>query len=275
MKVTIIAPCGNVDGDRLGSGVHRLQQLGFEVDVHPQCFVHGLYSAGSPEVRLAALTEATGDVLWCARGGYGAAKLLPLMENMQPMTRKTIVGYSDVTALHAFLAHRWGWRTIHGPMPAANQTLPESDWTATAEVVRGGVPAPTQLQWITDAPHTPITGPLVGGNLSVWNTLSGTPWQPSANGSLLLLEDIREAGYAVDRMVTQLRQAGGFDGVKAIVLGSFTGGPEDDALAEIFGGLGIPVAAGHEAGHGRRCPPVLLHARHTLDTDGKLHCHSD
>ncbi|MEM6313020.1 MAG: LD-carboxypeptidase [Planctomycetota bacterium] len=270
MKVTIVAPCGNVNLTRLNAGVARLQQLGFDVDVHPQCFAKGKYSAGPAALRLQALLEAVGDVVWCARGGYGSAKMLPLMEGVQPTGRKTFVGYSDATALHPFLAHRWGWRTIHGPMPAAAQTLPDEDWQATAEVVRGGRPAPVQLTWLTDPPTQAITGPLVGGNLTVWNTLTGTPWQPSADGAMLLLEDIREDGYAIDRMMTQLRQAGGLSGVRAIVLGSFTRGPDADELAKLFGDLGVPVALGHEASHGRRCPPVVLNVEHTLGVDGVL-----
>lgn len=275
MKVIVVAPCGPVDLERLGRGAERLSRLGFEVHVHRQCAATAPFTAGSDEVRFEAFMDAANDpaadVVWCARGGYGATRLLPMLQNAHQPPPKTLVGYSDVTALHAFVQDRWGWKTVHGPMPAANQDVPDQDWQATADVVRGAKTPPVKLEVIVP-PAGPIEAPLVGGNLSVWNSLTGTPWQPETREKLLFLEDIREEGYSVDRMVTQLSQAAGIRQAAGIVLGSFTRGADAEELREIFAPLGLPTVMGHEAGHGDRCPPVLLNARHRLEPDGTLTC---
>jgi muramoyltetrapeptide carboxypeptidase len=275
MKVTVIAPCGPADPERLDRGTERLRRLGFEVHVHPQCAATAPFTAGSDEVRFEAFMDAandpTADVVWCARGGYGATRLLPMLQNAHRPPPKTLVGYSDVTALHAFVQDRWGWRAVHGPMPAAKQEVPDEDWQAMADVVRGGKTAPVKLAVITP-PAGPIEAPLVGGNLSVWNCLTGTPWQPETREKLLFLEDINEEGYNVDRMVTQLSQAAGIRQAVGIVLGSFTRGAEAEDLREVFLPLGLPAVMGHHAGHGGRCPPVLLNRTHRLEPDGTLTC---
>ena len=182
-----------------------------------------------------------------------------------------LVGYSDVTALHAFVADRWGWTTIHGPMPAAKQDVPAADWQATADMVRGQVPAPVALSPLRPL-QAPVETMLVGGNLSVWTSLSGTPWQPLVRDRLLFLEDTNEEGYNVDRLATQLWQAAGLPYVAGVVLGQFTNGATANDVKEVFAPLGVPVYSGHPAGHGDRCRPILLHRRHRLAPDGTLSC---
>ena len=280
MNVTVVAPCGPDSPLKLANGVGRLEDMGFAVTVDPQCYATTRYTAGPDAVRAAALFRAARDpgcdVVWCARGGYGATRLLPTLEasHAPPPTTsgrpKTIVGFSDVTALHHFAAHRWGWRTVHGPMVCTKHREPDADFRATAAVVRGEAPAYAALHWLTAAPDAPIDAPIVGGNLSVWATLTGTPFQPSPGGSILFLEDVREEGYAIDRMLTQLRQAGGLAGVRAFVLGPFTKGPAEDELPGLFDDFGVPVAATLPSGHGDECAPLVLNAPHRLGVDGSL-----
>ena len=280
MNVTVVAPCGPDVPLRLANGVGRLEDLGFAVAVDPQCYATARYTAGPDAVRAAAFLRAAFDpacdVVWCARGGYGATRLLPILagSHAPPLCNsgrpKTLVGFSDVTALHAFCAHRWGWRTVHGPMVVTSYREPDDDFRRTAALVRGGPPTYAALRWLTGAPQEPIVAPLVGGNLSVWNAMTGTPHQPTAAGAIAFFEDVREEGYSIDRMLTQLRQSGGLSGVRAFVLGPFTKGPADDELPGLFDDFGVPVAATLPSGHGDQCAPVLLNAPHRLSPDGSL-----
>jgi muramoyltetrapeptide carboxypeptidase len=123
MKISIVAPSAVVPQVELGLGVERLEAAGFVPRVHAQVRKKHLFFAGSDEVRAKGFYEAANDpateALWCARGGYGSFRLLPLLEKLKkPARRKLLVGYSDSTALMEFVRQRWGWATLHGPMPS-------------------------------------------------------------------------------------------------------------------------------------------------------------
>jgi muramoyltetrapeptide carboxypeptidase len=145
------------------------------------------------------------------------------------------------------------------------------------------------LTWLTEP--VDVSGDLIGGNLSLWAAMTGTPYPPAAaRGKIVFFEDIGEKFYRIDRMVTQIRQAGLLDGAAAIVLGDFTncdddavkmvGGPREtkvplrpqydwaQAVAEIFGGLGVPVATGLPVGHGPNFAPLPLGAVFEITGDG-------
>ena len=131
--------------------------------------------------------------------------------------------------LHEFVRTRWGWHTLHAPMPAASNfaSLDPAEWQAIVDYVRGRSAATRRgqhatLAWITDPPAAPIRAELIGGNLSLWASLAGTPYAAAGAGKILFLEDIDEPFYRIDRMMVQLEQAGAFDGAAAIVLGDFT-----------------------------------------------------
>jgi muramoyltetrapeptide carboxypeptidase len=323
MRVGIVAPaspCGQVE---LELGLERLGREGFDMVVHPQCARRHFTFAGTDDERAGAFCEVARDrdidVVWCARGGYGAARLLPILERMTqqngPPPRKLLVGYSDVTVLHEFVRCRWNWPTLHAPMPAADLSVIKSDeWRATVELVkRNRPPIPYErpcLSFITDRPGEPITGKLIGGNLSLWQSLIGTPWQPDVRGKILFLEDLSEPFYRIDRMFTHLVQSGGLDGAAAVVLGDFTDCKDEthrvlkppateeereqiranraaaprvplrktydqrEAFDVIFGEvgkrLGIPIATGLPVGHGPNFAPLPLGATYVLQPDGTL-----
>ncbi|MGB7158720.1 MAG: LD-carboxypeptidase [Tepidisphaeraceae bacterium] len=292
-------------------GVSHLRASGFEPVVHEQVPKQHFTFAGADDERAAALyaqaNDSTLPVLWAARGGYGAARLLPLLEELTVRCgipqKKLLVGYSDVTVLHEFVRARWGWSTLHAPMPAAANfaTLDAEEYAAIVAYVKGRpADAPWAhhaLSWMTNAPGAPIHGELVGGNLSLWQSLAGTPWQPSGAGKILFLEDLGEPYYRIDRMVTQIAQAGMLNGAAAIVLGDFCDCKDEDnqclasadgtdkkslrrtydereAFEEIFGTvgrrMGVPVAYGLPVGHGPHFAPLPLGAQYVLQTDGTL-----
>ncbi len=308
MRVGIFAPSSVVPRIEFEMGVDRIRDAGLEVRVHPQCFKKHLFWAGADEARARALLDMAVDpkidVLWSARGGYGAARLLPMLERetrrIKRLPPKLLVGYSDSTALMDFVVSEWKWSTLHAPMPGLKEFARISDagLVRILEAVQGlAVPRWKSLKFLTGNSFSEICAPLVGGNLSVWASLVGTPYQPRANGKILFLEEIGESHYRIDRMTQQLLQAGAFEGVRAIILGTFSDCEDAvpsvlasrkgdrmvplrprltlrKALGEIFGEvgdrLGIPVACGLPVGHGGGYSPLPLGASYAFRSDGTL-----
>lgn len=235
LRVGVVAPCSAVGQIELGFGVEFLEQSGFDVAVHDQCSRQHFTFAGTDDQRAGAFYEYACnpqiDVIWSARGGYGAGRLLPLLKTMTEQRgvppRKLLVGYSDVTMLHEFVRKHWGWATLHAPMPAANlRALKPQEWQATVELVCGGRPPipweQAKLEFLTDPPAKPLRAELVGGNLSLWSSLAGTAQQPKCRRKLVFLEDLSERPYRIDRMFTQIVQSGMLDGAAGVILGDFT-----------------------------------------------------
>jgi muramoyltetrapeptide carboxypeptidase len=310
MEVAVVASSSQVPQAELDTGIAHLKKMGFDVTLYPQARTRHFTYAGTDDERAAALFDAAMNprfqIVWCARGGYGATRILPLLERLEnergTPPRKLLIGYSDVTALHAFVGPRWGWATLHGLMPASNDFVPSAaEVLATIELAKGQRP---RLEWenarltfLTPAPREAIEAPLVGGNLTLLAAMCGTPYFPNLCDTILFLEDVGEAWYRLDRMMTQLLQAGALEGVRAVLLGNFKDCrddvtppaprpgepqkpmlrepiPEDQAMAEIFGSLGqrlgVPVAKGLPIGHGPDHWPLPLNASYQLDPFGRL-----
>jgi muramoyltetrapeptide carboxypeptidase len=310
--VGIFAASSIVPQIEFNAGVTHLRASGFEPRLESQVTSAEFLFPGSDEARAEAIYRLATDpslrVLWAARGGYGAGRLLPLLDRLTrergaPPKGKLLVGYSDVTVLHEFVRTRWGWSTLHAPMPAAANfaSLDPAEWRAIVAFVRGEqADAPwarATLRWMTEPPSGTIEAELIGGNLSLWAALRGTPWGPSGAGKIIFLEDVDEAFYRIDRMMIQLEQSGAFDGAAAIVLGDFTACKDEnnqcladaatgakkplrtvfeqpEAFARIFGDLGrrvgVPVAEGLPVGHGPHYAPLPLGARYELSPGGAL-----
>ncbi|MFF4195735.1 LD-carboxypeptidase [Nonomuraea sp. NPDC001831] len=276
--VAIVMPSGPPSPVLFQRGVERLEALGLKVVAG----AHALdrqdldYLAGQDAARAADLQAAWCDpavsVVFCGRGGYGAARLLGLLDwdAMRAAGPKVLVGSSDITALHNAFAIELGVPTLHGPMTACDTIAAEqgpeprsweSLWAALAgesATVRGDrVLAPGRAE-----------GVLTGGNLSLLASMCGTRYQPSFDGKLALLEDIGEEPYRIDRMLTQLLQAGAFDGVRGIALGSWVDcGDPYPVLADRLAPLGVPVVAGLPVGHGSPQMSVWLGELGVIDTE--------
>jgi muramoyltetrapeptide carboxypeptidase len=217
----------------LDLGVERLRNSGFQVRVDARCKRKHFLFAGTDSERAQALIEAAWDspeqIVWCARGGYGANHLLSYLERATAERgkppRKTLVGFSDITPLLEFARARWGWGAVHGPVPASKwfTVLSAREWKELEATVLGErVSAKWRGKFLGSVrPVAELTGEVLGGNLAVWMILQGTPWAPSMEGKMLFLEDLAESPSRLDRMVTHLEQSGGLHGVRAILLGEF------------------------------------------------------
>lgn len=276
--LAIIAPAGPGADEQVQLVPALLAAHGYVARLYPSCQARGGYLAGPDALRLADLHAAIADpsvaAIWCLRGGYGSGRLLDQIDaDLVRRHPKLLIGYSDITALHA-LWDRAGLITLHAPMPASDLVRPghEADAAALFELLRHGLPRGSVLApaLAADALRRPGTasGRLVGGNLSLLASLCGTPWQLCCEGALLFIEDVSESLYRVDRLLLQLRLAGMLSAAAGFVLGSFTEDEDPRAVLEdALGDLGKPVLGGWPAGHGMPNRPLPLGVMATLDAD--------
>lgn len=266
--LSVIAPSGPFDRERFEAGVEWLEKR-YEVRYDEGIFSKEGYLAGSDERRLdelvAALVAPDVDAILCARGGYGATRLLPSLDPiMVSNANKLLVGFSDVTALHA-LWSRAKVRSIHAPMVSALATASDGlreSWCDALEGRKAG------RHWdLATEVFGYGEGAFFGGNLAVLAALLGTQYVPDVTGKILFLEDVGERPYRIDRMLTSLLQAGWFDVCAGVVLGAFTEGEPgtdgvsvEDVLRERLGGLAVPVVSGFPAGHIDNNAPLVFGA---------------
>ncbi|MGW5372313.1 S66 peptidase family protein [Streptomyces sp. NPDC004009] len=281
-RVAVVAPSGPVAEERLQAGLDVLRGWDLDPVVAPHVLDrHGElgYLAGADADRAADLQRAwcdpAVDAVLCARGGYGAQRMADLLdwEAMRAAGPKVFVGFSDITVLHQAFATRLGLVTLHGPAAAG------VDFTKNAraqEHLRATLFAPeTVLALAAGRPALApgrARGVTLGGCLSMLAGDLGTPLaHPGAGGGLLLLEDVGEQPYRVDRLLTQLRRSGWLDGVAGIGLGSWHDcGPYGEVravLADRLGGLGVPVVEEIGFGHCDGALTVPFGVTAELDAD--------
>lgn len=272
--VHVVAPAGPFDRPGFEAGLAQVSAR--YTPVHrPDIFEAHRYLAGNDARRRDELAHAFLDTqaraLFCARGGYGAMRLLPELP-LADAARTALVGFSDITALHLAL-QALGRVSIHGPVLTQLGKQPPEVLARLFHLLESTEPAPPLTGSATYVPGS-AEGVLLGGNLSVLTRLLGTPYMPSFDGAVLLLEDVGERPYRLDRMWTHLKLAGVFKRVAGIVLGDFTGCEEKDAAygsADVLRSLaeetGLPCAAGFPVGHDKINHPVALGVRVRLDAD--------
>ncbi|MGW8670693.1 S66 peptidase family protein [Streptomyces niveus] len=265
-KVAVVAPSGPMPADRLEAGLDILRGWGLDPVVAPHVLDRHRefdYLAGTDEARARDLQDAWCDptvaAVLCARGGYGVQRMVDLLDwdAVRAAAPKPFVGYSDITALHEAFAVRAGVATLHGPMVAALTFLKDP---ATQESLRATLFEPDTVRTVGQATARALVpgrahGITLGGCVSLLAADLGTPHaRPSAAGGLLLIEDIEEEPYRLDRILTQLLRSGWLDGVAGIALGSWAGcGPYETVralLLDRLGGLGVPIVEELGFGHG-------------------------
>lgn len=269
--VAVVAPSGPFDRASFDKGVEVLSSR-YRPVFSERVYETYRYLAGRDEARAGELQAALDDGLvsavFMARGGYGAMRLLP---SLRLGASKALVGFSDTTALHCATQAR-GVRSLHGPVLTQLGRQP-ADVVARLFDLLEGRPVVPLAGTRTVVPGI-AEGPLVGGNLSVLTRLIGTPYLPSLDGCVLLIEDVGERPYRLDRMWLHLALAGLLGRVAGVVFGEFTGCEEKDVayssaqvMDELAQALGVPCAAGFDIGHGDTNFPVPLGARVRLDAD--------
>ena len=260
-RVALVSPAGPLRGEEdLVRAIDNARSLGWEPVVGTHALARDGYLAGPDDDRLADLNRALADddvdVVWCIRGGYGTMRLLDRVDYDALRRRpKAIVGYSDITAIHAAVGRHAGLVTFHGP--TAREALTPFARDSLVRAVARGESSCGPMHGARVLRRGSAAGRLAGGNLALLAALCGTPYMPDLDGALLVLEDVGEAVYRVDRMLQQLRLAGALDGLRGILFGHCTECPgEEDGtraldavLVGIADALEVPCIAGIPVGH--------------------------
>ena len=276
-RVAVIAPASSFDRASFEAGL-ALIAARYQVSYAAGLFERQRYLAGSDDRRLAELAAAFADPairgVFCVRGGYGATRLLARLAALPAARPKPLVGFSDITALHLWLQSH-GTVSIHGPVLTQLPLLSPATCTRLFALLESASAPPPLLAGETCVGGV-AEGPLLGGSLSMLTRVLGTPYMPDLEGAILLLEDVGERPYRLDRMWTHLTLAGVFERVRGIALGTFVNCEEQgadfraaDLLRELAEATGLPCAAGFPIGHGEVNEPVPLGARVRLDAGAR------
>ena len=270
--IGIVAPASGMDGMDISPAVHKLQSWGYKVKLAPNLYNQSGYLAGSDKERAADLNAFFADdevkAILCLRGGYGSERILDLLDyEMIRQHPKMLIGYSDITALHAALWEKCRLVGVHGAMVI---DINDNSPNYTDEQLRHGLsstvisssgtfilPENHRLEVLREGT---AEGRLIGGNLSVIAALCGTPYALNGTDCILFLEEVSEDSYAIDRMMWQLWQSGILKNVKGIVIGNLrrcepvTPQPYDYSVKQVFAHYAelaqIPVLYNLPVGHG-------------------------
>ena len=278
-KAVILSPAGKIDGLIVRNAAAVLENWG----LRPVIAEHTLFEAGrfsgTVEERLSDLQQALNDpsvkLILASRGGYGTVHLLNRLDfSGIKKNPKWVVGYSDITALHAALQHN-GVASVHGPMAKhfSEEGTEDISVRYTKSILTG---QPVKY-------HVPVTGDhslnregsadgrLFGGNLSVFCGILGSPYVSIPYGGILFIEDTGEAPYRVDRMIWQLKLAGVFAKISGLIVGQFTDYAEDDemyfplrqSILDAVKEYAFPVCFDFPAGHAKMNLPLLMGVKAT------------
>lgn len=279
--VDVVAPGWACRDELLQPACEFLENWGLRVRAPKDLLEPWTFFANTDEKRGHFLEKALhakdSKAVWCLRAASGTHRVLPdLFKRGKPSKTKLVVGFSDITALHCAMEKKWNWASLHGSMldRLAIKDLDPQLVEQLRALVFGEIPEVVYLDMkpLNPAAHKAkfVKAPLIGGNLTVFESLIGTAFLPKTVGHILFFEDIGERGYRLDRTFVHLAQAGIFKGVKAVVLGQFTGGdepPGDEdapknlvplALDNFAKMMAIPVFSGLPVGHGPLQWPLPL-----------------
>ena len=264
-RIAIVAPASPFDRDEFERGVEELKRLGFLPVYDESVFARRAYVAGAPDLRAAAFQAAWDDPaiagVIAARGGYGSAQILPLLDaHAVRLSAKCFIGYSDLTALLTYLTLTCGVVAFHGPMLEKRLANGEAGYDrdsfrrAVCRAAPMGEIAPATLEALRPGD---ATGVLLGGTLTQLLASLGTPYAfAPPPGYVLFIEEVGERPYRLDRMVTQLKQAGLLKHASAVVIGELVRCDEPSrdvtaraVMADLFADFPGPVLIGLPSGH--------------------------
>ncbi len=269
--IGIISPASSPDDlTKINSGVQYLEKLGYRVEIGKNVGSNNGYLAGSDDQRLTDLHDMFKNknisAVFSIRGGYGSGRLLDKIDyRLIRNNPKIFVGYSDINALQSAIFTKTGLITFAGPMVAVDfhdevSTFTEEVFwkTITSNKKIGKLQNPRREKFYL-LNKGRASGRILGGNLTIFNSLLGTEYLPNLKGAILLLEDINEAPYRIDRMLNQLRLAKIFKQIGGIILGHFVDCVEQDPtkksftlneiIIEYFQNIKLPVLYNIKHGH--------------------------
>ncbi len=289
--IGILAPGSSDDIKEYAEVIRDLEKMGYKVKIGDTCNSQYGYFAGTDSDRAAEVNKFFADdevkAILCMRGGYGTARILDRLDyEMIAKHPKQFIGYSDITALHVALGERSNLSTIHGPMLRSFMNgLDKSDAQADiflrglkGELYPGELPLPEgrKLETVFSGE---AEGVILGGNLAVLTSMVGTPCEMKGDGVLLLLEDVDEVTYRVDRMLWQLWESGLLSRVNGILIGDMIGAEDkweegefhlEEILDHYARLAGKPMIKGVPVGHGKDNVylPLGVHAVMRANADG-------
>jgi muramoyltetrapeptide carboxypeptidase len=292
--IALVSPSGRPASSNIQNAIHRFREMGYRVRVEEivRRTAQWGYLAGTDEERAESVNEAfrnpEADAIFCTAGGYGAQRILPLLDyDAIRDNPKILVGYSDITALHHAIPQRTGLITFHGPVASGvGGEFPDYNKEHLLKAIAsedpiGEIVNPVDGPYIKSIADGKATGELVGGNGSLISSLMGTPYELEMEGKIFLIENIkaRPPSY-VDRELTQLRLAGKLQKCAGIVYGEcLRTGPEDvsrgqtmeEVVRDRIADLDVPAIYDLCCGHGKYKCTLPIGAKATVDAPkGKL-----
>lgn len=282
-RVAVLSISSPADPESLAIGLDALRFAGLEPVVYPSAYDQGTmrpYLAGDDAVRVsdlrAALTDPGIAGVIFATGGSGSQRTLEAFDftGIPRQPAKVLAGYSDVTAVLEAAGRRLGWASLLSPMVTSQGPAAHYSFVSMLRALMQPERA-TEIRYPRAATITGGTsrGTTLGGNLTLLTSSIGTETSWPADGGILLIEDEHEEEYRLDRMLTQLRRSGYLDGVAGIIAGTFEncGDPAliQDILTERLGGLGVPMIAWANVGHGGYFQTFPIGVAAELDADAK------
>jgi muramoyltetrapeptide carboxypeptidase len=286
-RVGLVAPSGPLrDASDLEQAIANVRAFDWEPVVGEHVREHEGYLAGSDQQRVADLNrfarDDSIDAIWCLRGGYGAMRLLEDIDyDAFARHPRALIGYSDITALHAAVGQRANLVTFHGPTARAALTDFTRRSFADAMSLAGRDTVAYRDGEMTTLVGGKASGRVVGGNLALVAALVGTPYAWDLDGAILVLEDVSEQVYRIDRMLTQLCLSGALGRLAGIAFGAFTDIPDDATNAErglervlrqFAENVGVPAVMNFPIGHMPDHLTIPLGAHAELDADACEFC---
>lgn len=274
--IGVAAPSARFDENRLNQGIECLKNLGFQVHVPRAIFREKRYLAGDDASRAAVVNELFADPgikgIISARGGFGAMRMLAYLDwDLIQKNPKLVMGFSDATAFLMALIQQTQFAGVHGPNLVSLADADLKTISSFFQAITGLTNDISIPRGLCLSPGQAV-GKLMGGNMATLAHLIGTPFQPDFKESVLFLEDVGEPAYKIDRMLSQMKMAGLFLGVKGVVTGSFANCENQEYIPEILSEIfdGIPLLMGLGAGHGNLNLSLAMGLDVELDTSSAL-----
>ncbi len=262
--------------DRFEKGLEAIKAMGFVPVVDEAVFAQERHLAGSDKHRVGLINRLFADdaikAIFCARGGFGCLRLLPYLDyELIRGNPKTLIGFSDITALLVTLLQRCGLAGLHGPVVTSLAFADEESKVRLKQMLTADDPVDLSPADPIVVKEGRVSGIVSGGNLATLCHLVGTDYAPDFSGKIVILEDVNEAPYRIDRMLTQMRLAGCFDAMAGLILGSFKDCGSIESTLEVFEDLFAdfdgPIMAGFPVGHGETNLAIPVGVEAELDTE--------